>query len=89
MTYRAIRWVAPIMLAVLLTATAAWAAALMSIDALKAELGSAEMTIVDVRSPHDWQESDRMIQGARRMDPGDMGWVLALPRDRVLVFYCT
>jgi len=59
----------------------------MSIAQLKSLLGSPALTLVDVRAPRDWRESDRIIPGARRLNPGER-WVLELPHDRLIVFYC-
>ena len=35
-------------------------------DQLKAELGKSDVTIIDVRTPHDWDNAQWKIQGAQR-----------------------
>ncbi len=61
----------------------------MSKDQLKAELTNPDVIIVDVRSPHDWNSSQWIIQGARRESPAQATQSMAqYPKDKTLVFYC-
>ncbi|SPJ16672.1 conserved exported hypothetical protein [Syntrophobacter sp. SbD2] len=61
----------------------------MNKDQLKAELTNADVIIVDVRSPHDWDSSLSKIQGARRESPAQAEKSMAqYPKDKTIVFYC-
>ena len=44
----------------------------MSKDELKAELGSENLVILDVRQGRDWSTSEFKIKGALRVDGGDL-----------------
>jgi len=47
------------------------------------------MAIIDVRSAHDWVDSDTMIQGAVREDPKQTAsWMNKYPKDKTIVLYC-
>ena len=61
---------------------------LVSIAALRQLLADPQVLVVDVRSSRDWNASTIKIAGAKRMNPGDTGWILAEPKDRKVVFYC-
>jgi predicted sulfurtransferase len=61
----------------------------ISKDELKAELGSPNVVIIDVRIKNDWEGSDEKISGAVRMDPQAVDtWAPTLPKDKELVLYC-
>lgn len=48
-----------------------------------------EVVILDVRSEKDWNESDSMIQGARRETPTEAyRWMEMYPKDQTYVLYC-
>ncbi len=61
----------------------------MSIEDLKARLGSPDLIILDVRLPGDWSASKTKIAGAIREDPGKFDrWRGKYPKDKTLVLYC-
>ena len=61
----------------------------MSIDDLKQQMGSPNLIIIDVRIPHDWQDSQMKVKGAIREEPaGTDSWMSKYPQDKTLVFYC-
>lgn len=68
------------------------AAPLMTIDELKARLGEADLVILDVRTPSDFQESDLMVAGAARRAPRQVAeWSRDYADhkdDRTFVLYC-
>jgi rhodanese-related sulfurtransferase len=48
-----------------------------------------EVVILDVRPEKDWNESDSMIQGARRETPTEAyRWMEMYPKDQTYVLYC-
>lgn len=56
---------------------------------LKPLMGKADVVIIDVRSEHDWKDSDMMIQGAVREDPLKVAeWMDKYSKEKTLVFYC-
>ena len=56
---------------------------------VKARLGAADTSIIDVRAVSDWKESKLKIKGAVREDPNDVdGWASRYPKDRTLILYC-
>ena len=56
---------------------------------VKAGLGAADTSIIDVRAAGDWKESKLKIKGAVREDPDELGgWVSRYPKDRTLILYC-
>lgn len=58
-------------------------------DEVKAKLGAADMTIIDVRAPTDWMLAKVKIKGAVREDPKDAAkWASHYPKDRTLILYC-
>ena len=58
-------------------------------DDVKARLGAADMSIIDVRAASDWSESTLKIKGAVREDPKNVdGWASRYPKDRTLILYC-
>lgn len=57
---------------------------------LKARLGDPTVSIIDARTPLEWNRGDAKIPGAVRGDPGDVGaWAKQHPNDRTLVIYCS
>jgi hypothetical protein len=62
----------------------------MSIDDLKRQMAqNPNLVIVDVRTPHDWDESTTKIKGAIREDPSKMGsWIDKYPPSKMIVLYC-
>ena len=61
----------------------------ISVDGLKAQLGSPDLVLLDVRTNHDWDESKTKIKGAIRADFGNpSAWVDKYPKDKTIVFYC-
>lgn len=57
-------------------------------DELRAAFGSADLTVIDVRTGKDWESSDSMVKGAVREDPDDVEqWAGKYPKDGLLVFY--
>src|SRR5690349_12145633 len=61
----------------------------MTIDELKARLGSADLAVIDVRAEGDWKESDLKIAGAVREDPtAPDKWAGKYPVEKTVVLYC-
>jgi rhodanese-related sulfurtransferase len=57
---------------------------------LNAMLESPDLIILDVRAGRDWEDSEFKIKGAKRTDPSLFPfWKDQLPKDRILVLYCT
>ncbi len=57
---------------------------------VKARLGTADMSIIDVRTVSDWNESKLKIKGAVREDPNVVdGWASRYPKNQTLILYCT
>jgi hypothetical protein len=62
----------------------------MTVEELKAELGSPGLVVIDARSSKDWQASDRKIAGAVREDPSSpQRWAEKYAKDSRIVLYCT
>jgi rhodanese-related sulfurtransferase len=56
---------------------------------LNAKLGKPDISILDVRSAHDWEGSDKKIRGAVREDPEDVKtWAVKYSQEKTLVLYC-
>ncbi len=56
---------------------------------LKAWLADPQVIIIDVRSPQDWEKSDKKIKGAQRRDSKTAkDWAKDLPKDKKIVLYC-
>ena len=48
------------------------------------------LTLLDTRAPDVWKNSDVQIPGSIRVPPDEVGQHLAdIPRDRLVVAYCT
>ncbi|MGD0971173.1 MAG: rhodanese-related (seleno)protein [Desulfobaccales bacterium] len=55
-------------------------------ETLKTWLSDPQVLILDVRQPHDWQDSDKKIKGAVRQDPNDFKtWAANLPKGEKIV----
>ena len=63
----------------------------ISVDEVKTLMDRGEpVLLIDTRNPHDWGESDVKLPGAVRIHYSEMGQHLdELPRDRLIVTYCT
>jgi len=82
---------------VLLTAISAlWAGMATAADAprigkdeVKARLGAADTSIIDVRAATDWLLTKLKIKGAVRENPKEVdSWASRYPKDRTLILYC-
>lgn len=63
----------------------------ITVDELKKRMESGEdFTVIDVREPEAWAESDTMIPESIRIPLDDLDKNLArIPKDRPAVAYCT
>jgi rhodanese-related sulfurtransferase len=63
----------------------------ITVDELKRRMDAGEeFTIIDVRSPEAWAESDTMIPGSIRVPLDQVEKdLLAIPKTRPVVAYCT
>jgi rhodanese-related sulfurtransferase len=58
-------------------------------DTLKSWLADPQVVVLDVRSPQDWEGSNKKIKGALRRDYKDVAtWAPGLPKNRRIVVYC-
>ena len=58
-------------------------------EELKAQLGSSDVMILDVRKGKDWKSSEFKIKGAVRANPTDFDkWAATYPKEKTLVLYC-
>jgi 3-mercaptopyruvate sulfurtransferase SseA len=61
----------------------------MSIEELKQQVDNPNLTIIDVRTSHDWGDSTMKIKGAIREDASKATtWMAKYAPNRTLVFYC-
>ncbi len=61
----------------------------MTKEQLLAQLGKADLIILDVRSLHDWENSDVKIKGSFREDPSTFGsWIDKYPQSKTIALYC-
>lgn len=61
----------------------------IKVDELYSIWGEENLVIIDVRKQSDWEESDKMIQGAVRKDPEKtVEWMKNYPKDKKFVLYC-
>ncbi len=61
----------------------------ISKEELKAELGGANLVVIDVRIDHDWDISQQKIAGAVREEPNKVDkWMGKYPKDKKIVLYC-
>ncbi|MBF0404557.1 MAG: hypothetical protein HQL00_11375 [Nitrospirae bacterium] len=62
----------------------------ITIDELKAKLGSPELVVIDVRSMGSYDGSKMKIKGSVRENPLQIGqWSQKYPKDKEIVLYCT
>jgi rhodanese-related sulfurtransferase len=63
--------------------------ALVNVDSMYAQLAlPTSPTVVDVRSNAEYEANPRMLPGARRRDPHQVGeWASSLPRERAIAIY--
>ena len=72
-----------------LTLFAASGVSIMTKEELKAQLGSSDIVILDVRSGTDWKSSEFKIKGSKRANPREFNtWAETYPKDKTLVLYC-
>jgi len=58
-------------------------------DDVKARLGAADTSIIDLRATTDWLLTKQKIKGAVRENPRDVdSWASRYPMDRTLILYC-
>jgi len=61
----------------------------VSTDELKSRLGEAGLFVLDVRSPHDWADSDQKIKGAERVSPAEVDqWASQYSKGDTIILYC-
>ncbi len=61
----------------------------ISKEELKAQLGSENLVLLDVRSGRDWSSSEFKITGAIRSPGSDFAtWSKLYPKDKTIVLYC-
>jgi hypothetical protein len=61
----------------------------ITIEELKAKLGSPGVVVIDVRADQDWTASDQKIKGAVREDPKKVdAWTGNYPKDKTIILYC-
>ena len=63
----------------------------ITINEVKNRMDKGESILfIDIRNPHDWGESDVKLPGALRLHFSELERHLdELPRDRLIVTYCT
>jgi len=58
-------------------------------EELKQKLGDPAVSIIDVRYSPNWKKSDRLITGAVREEPMEVGsWIHKYPKGQMIVLYC-
>ena len=61
----------------------------MSIEQLKEVLGQPDVKVYDVRTPRDWQDDEKKIKGALRLDEEQVAETAAkIDKANTVVFYC-
>ncbi len=61
----------------------------MTVDALKSQMGSDNLIILDARAGRDWSSSEFKIKGAVRVDPSEFSsWSRKYPNDSKIILYC-
>lgn len=60
----------------------------MTKEELKANLNNKDFVIIDVRTPHDYDKSEKKIPGAIRENPMDVRYWYPYPKDKTIVLYC-
>ena len=61
---------------------------IMDKDELKAQLGSDNLVILDVRTGRDWSTSEFKVQGAIRVDGKDLSVAGKYQKSDTFVLYC-
>ncbi len=62
---------------------------IMDKDELKSMLGTDDLVVLDVRAGRDWSSSEYKIQGAIRVDPGEVSsWAGNYDKGKTIVLYC-
>jgi len=89
------RWIFRVVLLTAMAALGAGAAAAadeaprIGKDDVKAKLGAADTSIIDVRAVTDWWGSGLKIKGAVKENPNNVdSWAANYPKDRTLIIYC-
>jgi hypothetical protein len=60
----------------------------ISKEDLKAQMGEPNLILLDTRTGSDWNNSDQIIQGAKRADPKKFSeWEEVYPKDATIVLY--
>ncbi len=60
----------------------------MTKEELKAQMGSSDVMILDVRKGKDWKSSEFKIKGANRANPKELDkWAETYPKDKTFVLY--
>ena len=60
----------------------------ISKEELRGRMGAPDLIILDTRTGSDWNDSDQIIQGARRGDPKQFSdWAEAYPKNATIVLY--
>jgi rhodanese-related sulfurtransferase len=61
----------------------------ITVDELKAELGTPGLIVIDVRRDKDWKTSDRKVVGAVREDASALQkWAGKYSKEQKIVLYC-
>ncbi len=60
----------------------------MDKDELRAQLGAENLVVLDVRQGRDWSTSEYKIQGAVRVEGGDLSITDGYDKGTRLVLYC-
>ena len=63
----------------------------ITVDELKRRMEAGEdFTVIDVRNPQAWAESDSVLPGAIRVTPDELEEILPrIPKNKPVVAYCT
>jgi len=63
----------------------------ITVDELKRRMEAGEdLTVIDVRNPQAWAESDSVLPGAIRVTPDELEEILPrIPKSKPVVAYCT
>lgn len=61
----------------------------MTVGELRDRLTEPKLVVIDVRTGRDWTGSERVIQGAKREEPGAIDWAKDYSPGQTLVLYCT
>ncbi len=63
----------------------------VTVDEVKERMGRGEQfAFIDTRNPKAWGEADTKLPGAIRIPADDVaGHINEVPRDRVIITYCT